>query len=101
MKVFMERVQGIENIKERMIENIRKAEFSLIVTMPFVIPEVLQMVSQIAYQKQEVNFNLIAKWDLATYNQILKGMSALGNIQIRLVISSPEQLVLIRDKKEL
>lgn len=90
--------------KEAMIAAIKDAVFrtksSIIVVMPAVIPEVLQVVSEYAYQKKAARFLLTSHWDMGQYGDIIRKMMALGNIQFRQLSSTGEFFAVTRDAEE-
>ena len=68
--------------------------------MPIVVPEVLQMVSEFAFQRKAARFMLTSHWDLSTYGTILEKMRKLGNIQFRQLSQPGEYFALTRDAEE-
>lgn len=77
-----------------------RVKSSIIIVMPFVIPEVLQIVSEYAYQKKAARFMLTSHWDMNQYGEIIKKMMALGNIQFRQLQTAGDFFALTRDAEE-
>jgi hypothetical protein len=77
-----------------------RVKSSIIIVMPYVIPEVLQIVSEYAYQKKAARFMLTSHWDMNQYGEILKKMMALGNIQFRQLQTAGDFFALTRDAEE-
>ncbi|MHA1292144.1 MAG: hypothetical protein ACTSQJ_05690 [Promethearchaeota archaeon] len=79
---------------------ILRTKSSVIVVTPTVIPEVLQLVSEFAYQKRAVRFMLTSHWDMQTYGNIIQKMQQLGNIQFRQLSTAGEYYAITRDAEE-
>jgi hypothetical protein len=77
-----------------------RVKSSIIIVMPYVIPEVLQIVSEYAYQKKAARFMLTSHWDMNQYGDIIKKMMALGNIQFRQLQTAGDFFALTRDAEE-
>ncbi|MFX1357983.1 MAG: hypothetical protein ACFFA8_11965, partial [Promethearchaeota archaeon] len=90
--------------KDALIAAIKDAIFrvksSIIIVMPYVIPEILQVISEFAYQKKAVRFMLTSHWDMSQYGTIIQKMLQLGNIQFRQLSTSGEFFALTRDAEE-
>jgi len=79
---------------------IYRVKSSIIIIMPYVIPEILQVISEFAYQKRSVRFMLTSRFDMATYGDIIRKMMGLGNIQFRQLSGAMEFFALTRDAEE-
>jgi hypothetical protein len=77
-----------------------RVKSSIIIVMPVVIPEVLQVISEYAYQKKAVRFLLTASWEMKQYGPIIQKMMQLGNIQFRQLSTKGEFFALTRDAEE-
>ncbi|MFX0059536.1 MAG: hypothetical protein ACFE85_16105 [Candidatus Hodarchaeota archaeon] len=90
--------------KEALIAVIKDAIFrvksSIIIVMPYVIPEILQVISEYAYQKKAVRFLLTSHWDMTQYGTIIQKMLQLGNIQFRQLSTAGEFFAVTRDAEE-
>ncbi|MFW9947893.1 MAG: hypothetical protein ACFFDX_13800 [Candidatus Odinarchaeota archaeon] len=90
--------------KDAMIAAIKDAVFrtksSIIIVMPYVIPEVLQVISEYAYQKKAARFLLTSHFDMNQYGDIIRKMMALGNIQFRQLSGTGEFFAVTRDAEE-
>ncbi|MFX1316227.1 MAG: hypothetical protein ACFE9T_10210, partial [Promethearchaeota archaeon] len=64
--------------RDAMIAAIKDAVYrtksSIIIVTPVVIPEILQVVSEYAYQKKAARFMLTSMWDLSQYSGIISKM---------------------------
>ncbi|MFX1236402.1 MAG: hypothetical protein ACFE8P_01635, partial [Promethearchaeota archaeon] len=60
---------------------IYRVKSSIIIVMPIVEPDILQVISQYAYQKKAVRFLVTSHWDIQAYGDIINKMKVLGNIQ--------------------
>ncbi|MBY9018384.1 MAG: hypothetical protein KGD66_06080, partial [Candidatus Lokiarchaeota archaeon] len=60
---------------------IYRTKSSVIVVTPVVIPEVLQVVSEFAFQKKAARFMLTSHFPMDQYGDIIRKMMKLGNIQ--------------------
>ena len=67
---------------------------------PVVIPEILQVVSEYAYQKKAARFMLTSFWDMNQYGAIIQKMLSLGNIQFRQLNTAGEFYAVTRDAEE-
>ena len=79
---------------------IYRTKSSLIIVTPVVIPEILQIISEFAYQRKVARFMLTSHWDMQTYGDIIKKMLQLGNIQLRNLTSAGDYFALTRDAEE-
>ncbi|MFX0180174.1 MAG: hypothetical protein ACFE78_08275 [Candidatus Hodarchaeota archaeon] len=90
--------------KDAMVAAIKDAVFrtksSIIIVMPYVIPEVLQVISEYAYQKKAARFLLTSHFDMNQYGDIIRKMMALGNIQFRQLSGAGEFFAVTRDAEE-
>jgi sugar-specific transcriptional regulator TrmB len=90
--------------RDALIAAIKDAIFrvksSIIIVMPVVIPEVLQVISEYAYQKKAVRFLLTASWEMSQYGPIIQKMMQLGNIQFRQLSTRGDFFALTRDAEE-
>lgn len=90
--------------KEAMVAAIKDAIYrvksSIIIVTPYVVPEILQVVSEFAFQKKAARFMLTSHWDLQKYSGIIQKMRQLGNIQFRQLQSAGEFFAVTRDAEE-
>jgi hypothetical protein len=68
--------------------------------MPVVVPELLQVVSEYAFQKKAVRFMLTSHFDLSAYSGIINKMKQLGNIQFRQLQTPSDFYAVTRDAEE-
>ncbi|MFX0040774.1 MAG: hypothetical protein ACFFCY_01370 [Promethearchaeota archaeon] len=90
--------------KEAMIAAIKDAIYrvksTIIIVTPYVVPDILQVVSEYAFQKKAVRFMLTSHWDLQQYSGIIGKMKQLGNIQFRQLQTAGEYFAVARDAEE-
>ena len=90
--------------KDALIAAIKDAIYriksSIIIIMPVVIPEILQIISEFAYQKKACRFMLTSHWDMQAYGKIIKKMLQLGNIQFRNLNAPGDYFAVTRDAEE-
>jgi len=79
---------------------IYRVKSSIIIVMPYVIPEILQVISEFAYQKKAVRFMLTSRFEMGQYGDIIRKMMGLGNIQFRQLSGAGEFFALTRDAEE-
>jgi len=79
---------------------IYRVKSSIIIVMPYVLPEILQVISEYAFQKKAVRFMLTSRFDMNTYGDIIRKMMGLGNIQFRQLSGAGEFFALTRDAEE-
>ncbi|MBY9016057.1 MAG: hypothetical protein KGD68_10230 [Candidatus Lokiarchaeota archaeon] len=79
---------------------IYRVKSSIIIVMPYVIPEILQVISEFAYQKKAVRFMLTSRFEMSQYGDIIRKMMGLGNIQFRQLSGAGEFFALTRDAEE-
>ncbi len=79
---------------------IYRVKSSIIIVTPQVEPDILQVISQYAYQKKSVRFMLTSHWDLQAYGHIINKMKVLGNIQFRQLSTPGEFYAVTRDAEE-
>ncbi len=79
---------------------IYRTKSSIIIVMPVVVPEILQVISEIAFQKKAVRFMLTSHWDMNAYGGIINKMKLLGNIQFRQLSQAGEFFAVTRDAEE-
>jgi hypothetical protein len=91
---------GRDALVAAMKDAIFRVKSSIIIVMPYVIPEILQIISEYAYQKKAVRFLLTSHWDMNQYGDIIKKMMALGNIQFRQLQTAGDFFALTRDAEE-
>ncbi|MCK4780427.1 MAG: hypothetical protein KAT57_09585, partial [Candidatus Lokiarchaeota archaeon] len=65
-----------------------------------VVPEILQVVSEYAFQKKAVRFMLTTRWEMEKYSGIIAKMRQLGNIQFRQLQTTGEFFAVTRDAEE-
>ena len=90
--------------KDAMVAAIKDAIYrvksSIIIVTPYVVPEILQVVSEYAFQKKAVRFMLTTHWDIQQYSGIIAKMRQLGNIQFRQLQTTGEFFAVTRDAEE-
>ncbi|MEJ2248151.1 MAG: hypothetical protein P8Y70_00685 [Candidatus Lokiarchaeota archaeon] len=90
--------------REALIAAIRDAVYrtksSVIIVTPVVVPEVLQVVSEIAFQKKAARFMLTSHFEMDAYSSIIQKMKQLGNIQFRQLSTQGEYYAITRDAEE-
>ncbi len=90
--------------KDAMVAAIKDAVYrvksSIIIVTPYVVPEILQVVSEYAFQKKAVRFMLTSRWELDKYSGIIAKMRQLGNIQFRQLQTPGKFFALTRDAEE-
>ncbi|MHA1148696.1 MAG: helix-turn-helix domain-containing protein [Promethearchaeota archaeon] len=79
---------------------ILRTKSSVIIVTPIVVPEVLQLCSEFAYQRKAARFMITSHWDMQTYGGIIQKMSQLGNIQFRQLSAPGEFYAVTRDAEE-
>lgn len=77
-----------------------RTKSSIIIVTPIVIPEILQVVSEFAYEKKAARFMLTSHWDMGAYGNIIQKMKALQNIQFRQLSTPGEYFAVTRDAEE-
>src|SRR5271157_33524 len=93
-------VIGTQSIIECIRSAMHRTKSTIVIVTPTVMPEVLEMLSEIAYQKKAARFMYTTSWDLATYNDILNKMKSFGNIQFRQLKGRGEYWACTRDAEE-
>ena len=93
-------VVGRDALVAAIKDAIYRVKSSIIIVMPYVIPEILQVISEFAYQKKAVRFMLTSRFDMGTYGDIIRKMMGLGNIQFRQLSGAMEFFALTRDAEE-
>ncbi len=91
---------GVEALIAAIKDTIHRTKSSIIIVTPTVIPEILQLISQIAFQKKAARFLLTSHWNLAQYGDIITKMKTLGNIQFRQLKSKGHFYAVTRDAEE-
>ncbi len=90
--------------KDAMVAAIKDAVYrvksSIIIVTPYVVPDILQVVSEYAFQKKAARFMLTSHWDLQQYSGIIGKMKQLGNIQFRQLQTAGEFFAVTRDAEE-
>ncbi|MBY8985910.1 MAG: hypothetical protein KGD65_12625 [Candidatus Lokiarchaeota archaeon] len=79
---------------------IYRVKSSIIIVTPQVVPEILQVVSEYAFQKKAVRFMLTSHFDLNTYSGIIGKMKQLGNVQFRQLQTAGDFYAVTRDAEE-
>jgi molecular chaperone GrpE (heat shock protein) len=77
-----------------------RTKSSIIIVTPVVLPEILQVLSEFAYQRKAARFMLTSHWDMQAYGDIVKKMMQLGNIQFRNLTSTGVYYAVTRDAEE-
>jgi sugar-specific transcriptional regulator TrmB len=91
---------GVEALISAIKDTIHRTKSSIIIVTPTVIPEILQLCSQVAFQKKAARFLLTSHWNLAQYGDIITKMKTLGNIQFRQLKTKGEFFAVTRDAEE-
>jgi len=99
-KVTSWQVIGRQAMINAMKDAIYRVKSSIIIVTPVVVPEILQVVSEYAFQKKAARFMLTSHFDLQTYSGIIKKMQQLGNIQFRQLQTPADFYALTRDAEE-
>lgn len=100
LKVTTWQVVGRDAMIAVMKDAIYRVKSSIIIVTPVVVPEILQVVSEYAFQKKAVRFMLTSHWDLQKYSGIINKMKQLGNIQFRQMQTPADFYALTRDAEE-
>jgi len=100
LKVTTWQVVGRDAMIAVMKDAIYRVKSSIIIVTPVVVPEILQVVSEYAFQKKAVRFMLTSHWDLQKYGGILNKMKQLGNVQFRQLQKPADFYALTRDAEE-
>ncbi len=79
-----EKLDNIDEILESIKSLIIKPNSTLYIVIPYIIPEILQWLSEMAYRKKRVRFVIVSSIDLKVYGEIIKKMEMLG-IKFRLL----------------
>ncbi|MFX0083372.1 MAG: hypothetical protein ACFE94_16625 [Candidatus Hodarchaeota archaeon] len=99
-KVTTWQVIGRDAMIAVMKDAIYRVKSSIIIVMPVVVPEILQVVSEYAFQKKAVRFMLTSHFDLSAYSGIINKMKQLGNIQFRQLQTPSDFYAVTRDAEE-
>ncbi|MFX0071194.1 MAG: hypothetical protein ACFFAO_08900 [Candidatus Hermodarchaeota archaeon] len=91
---------GLNSLVAAVKDAVYRTKSSIIIVTPIVIPEILQIVSEFAYQRKAARFMITSHWDMQAYGDIVKKMMALGNIQFRNLASPGEYIAVTRDAEE-
>ena len=83
-----------------MKDAIYRVKSSIIIVTPVVVPEILQVISEYAFQKKAARFMVTSHFDLSTYGGIINKMKQLGNIQFRQLQKAADFYALTRDAEE-
>jgi len=85
----------------RMIQTaISHVKSTVVIVSPTVVPEILEKLSEVAYQKKAARFMYTTSWDLQTYTDIINKMKSFGNIQFRQLKGRGEYWAVTRDAEE-
>ena len=79
---------------------IYRVKSSIIIVTPVVVPEILQVVSEYAFQKKAARFMLTSQFPLDQYSGIIKKMKQLGNVQFRQLQRAADFYAVTRDAEE-
>ena len=93
-------VVGRDSLIAAVKDAVYRTKSSIIIVTPVVIPEILQVVSEYAYQKKAARFMLTSFWDMNQYGAIIQKMLSLGNIQFRQLNTAGEFYAVTRDAEE-
>ncbi|MHA2280957.1 MAG: hypothetical protein ACXAC5_08905 [Promethearchaeota archaeon] len=99
-KVTTWQVVGREAMIAVIKDAIYRVKSSIIIVTPYVVPEILQVVSEFAFQKRAVRFMLTSHFPLDKYSGIINKMKQLGNVQFRQLQSKGEFFAVTRDAEE-
>jgi sugar-specific transcriptional regulator TrmB len=99
-KVTTWHVVGRDAMISAIKDAIYRTKSSIIIVTPVVIPEILQVISEFAFQKKAARFMLTSMWDLKQYGGIISKMKQLGNIQFRQLSTAGEFFAVTRDAEE-
>jgi hypothetical protein len=91
---------GKDALIATMKDAIYRVKSSVIIVMPVVEPEILQTISEFAFQKKSARFMLTSRFEMDTYGSIINKMKQLGNIQFRQLASEGEYYAVTRDAEE-
>lgn len=78
-----------------------RTKSSIIIVTPEAVPEILELIANVAYERKAQKFFLTTHWDLATYGEIIKRMSDLGNVQFRQLKTASDYWAVTRDAEEI
>ncbi|MFW9939858.1 MAG: hypothetical protein ACFFFT_02365 [Candidatus Thorarchaeota archaeon] len=99
-KVSTWQVVGRDAMIAIMKDAIYRVKSSIIIVTPVVVPEILQVISEYAFQKKAARFMVTSHFDLSTYGGIINKMKQLGNIQFRQLQKAADFYALTRDAEE-
>ncbi|MHA1987978.1 MAG: hypothetical protein ACW98D_15185 [Promethearchaeota archaeon] len=99
-KVTTWQVVGKDAMVSVIKDAIYRVKSSVIIVTPYVVPEILQVVSEYAFQKKAVRFMLTSHFPLDQYSGIINKMKQLGNVQFRQLQSKGEFFAVTRDAEE-
>jgi len=99
-KVTTWQVIGKDAMVAAIKDAIYRVKSSVIIVTPYVVPEILQVVSEYAFQKKAVRFMLTSHFPLDQYAGIINKMKQLGNVQFRQLQSKGEFFAVTRDAEE-
>ncbi|MFX1531645.1 MAG: hypothetical protein ACFFBC_11080 [Promethearchaeota archaeon] len=99
-KVSTWQVVGRDAMIAVMKDAIYRVKSSIIIVTPVVVPEILQVISEYAFQKKAARFMVTSHFDLSTYGGIINKMKQLGNIQFRQLQKAADFYALTRDAEE-
>lgn len=91
---------GLEALIAAVRDTIFRTKSSIIIVTPIVIPQILQLCSQVAFEKKAARFLLTTHWDLNQYGGIITKMKSLGNIQFRQLKTQGDFYAVTRDAEE-
>ncbi|MFO7795145.1 MAG: hypothetical protein ACQERB_08930 [Promethearchaeati archaeon] len=90
--------------KHALISAIKDAVYrtksSIIIVTPVPVPDVLQVISEYAFQKKAARFMLTSNFDMGQYGNIIGKMKQLGNIQFRQLAQQGDYYAVTRDAEE-
>jgi hypothetical protein len=93
-------VIGTQAVIRHFQSAIEHVKSTVVIVTPTVVPEVLEKLSEIAYQKKAARFMYTTSWDLQTYTDIINKMKSFGNIQFRQLKGRGEYWAVTRDAEE-
>ncbi|TXT65572.1 MAG: hypothetical protein BAJALOKI3v1_90015 [Promethearchaeota archaeon] len=91
---------GREALVSAIKDAVYRTKSSIIIVTPIPVPEVLQVISEYAFQKKAARFMLTSNFDMDQYGNIIGKMKQLGNIQFRQLAQAGDYYAVTRDAEE-
>jgi sugar-specific transcriptional regulator TrmB len=76
-------IKGKKEIIKTLIDLVSKTKAAIVLVTPHAIPEILQVISEFAYQRKVARYMLTSDWDINVYGDLINKMMQLRNIQFR------------------